>query len=328
MQQSRYADLIREFEMAFFGLFKSKQDRDMDNMLMRLNDTIFPGGETDVLRDIERVSRYTHGKIPRDKIRGFVSGCKTLALISDTREDEDFVRSFKTRSGNLISDAEAYEVFVYFSGESEYANNATRVLGSPLNAEMKQHLAQMEAIYAEGTYEDSITGGYGEFGLTVTNPIPMISVRGSNKYLSKLYFRGQEVKNTRSGSTSSPVTKGKLDIYALSVNGKEVGTIYICPYHRRNCKTAPDGFAFTKEAQMSNSFSQEQKRQMHELVKQLETETVQTTRSRIAENFRAVTKLLQENPKALDAADAEMKHLESLLAQKAQLKSKRESAGQ
>lgn len=132
----------------------------------------------------------------------------------------------------MISDVEAYEVFVYLAGEAAYADNITKMLGSkgaPLNAGLIQLLAQMEAIYAEGSYEDSISGGYGEFGLTVTNPIPMISARGSNKYLSKLYFRGQEVKYARSGSSSSPVTEGKLDIYELSVDGKEVGTIYICP---------------------------------------------------------------------------------------------------
>lgn len=231
--------------MAFFGLFKSKQDRAQGDEFNQLLDTIFPGGEENVLRDIERVSRYTHGKIPRDKIRGFVAGCKTLVQISETREDEDFVQSFISRSENLISDVEAYEVFIYLAGEAAYADNITKMLGSkgaPLNTGLIQLLAQMEAIYAEGTYEDSISGGYGEFGLTVTNPIPMISAKGSNNYLSKLHFHGQAVEYARSGSTSSPVTEGKLDIYVLSVDGKEVGTIYICPYHRRNCKTAPTGF--------------------------------------------------------------------------------------
>lgn len=280
--------------MAFFGLFKSKQDRDQGNEFNQLLGTIFPGGEGNVLRDIERVSRYTHGKIPRDKIRGFVAGCKTLVQISETREDENFVQSFISRSENLISDVEAYEVFVYLAGEAAYADNITRMfgVGVPLNAELIQHLAQMKAIYAEGTYEDSISGGYGEFGLTVTNPIPMISARGSNKYLSKLYFRGQAVEYARSGSTSSPVTEGKLDIYVLSVDGKEVGTIYICPYHRRNCKTAPDGFAFTKEAQVS---------QPSELVTKL---------------YQQIQTWQKEKPKEVQRAKQAHQKLESLLATK------------
>lgn len=31
--------------MAFFGLFKSKQERDMENMFQKMNAMIFPGGE-------------------------------------------------------------------------------------------------------------------------------------------------------------------------------------------------------------------------------------------------------------------------------------------
>lgn len=231
--------------MAFFGLFKSKEESELEKMLKQMHDAIFPGGESDVLRDIERVTRYTNGKIPRDKIRGFVAGCKTLVLIGDKHDDEDFVRSFKIRSNNLISDAEANEVYVYFEGEASYAVNITKMAGAKgarPNSELRQHLAQMEETYATGTSKDSISGGYGEFGLAVTNPIPTISVKGSNTYLSRLRFKGQEVKNVRRGSTLSPVTTGNVDIYELTANGKEVGAVYICPYHRKNSKAVPNGF--------------------------------------------------------------------------------------
>lgn len=231
--------------MALFGIFKSKQERELDGVLKQMHEDIFPGGEADVLRDIARVARYTNGKIPPDKIRGFVQGCKTLIAISESYDDDGFVRSNKARSGNLISDAEAHEVYVYFAGEANYVSSVTKMYagkGEPMPADTKQHLAQIEQTYANGTRTDTISGGYGEFGMTVTNPIPTISVRGSNRYLSSLRFRGQEVKNHRHGSTSSPVTDGNVDIYELTVAGKEVGTVYICPYHRKNCKIAPKGF--------------------------------------------------------------------------------------
>ncbi len=231
--------------MSFFGLFKSKQDRSQDDEFSHLFESIFPGGETDVLRDIERVTIYTHEKIPRDKIRGYVAGCKTLVYVSETEDAEAIVQKFIHRSENLISNAEAYEVFVYFAGEAVYVSNIIRTLGAkgnPLNLGMMQLLAQMKALYANGTYEDRIPGGYGEFGLSVSNPIPMISAKGSSSYLSKLRFRGHPISYVRSGSTSSPVTEGKLDIYKLTVDGEDVGKIYICPYHRRNCRSAPQGF--------------------------------------------------------------------------------------
>jgi hypothetical protein len=68
-------------------------------------------------------------------------------------------------------------------------------------------------------------------------------VKCSNKYLARIRYQGRPVDHKRVGSTSSPVTMGNVDIYELSVHGRDVGTIYICPYHRRNSRTAPKGFA-------------------------------------------------------------------------------------
>jgi hypothetical protein len=231
--------------MALFGLFKSKQEREIDDTMREIQEGIFPGGEADFARDIARVSAITNRKIPVDKIRGFVAGCKTLVQISETHDDESFTRSFKVRSGNVLSDAEAFEVYLYFAGEASYFDSITRVTkmnGQTVTPEFKEAMAGMSATYAKGTYKDQIPGGHGEFGHTVTNPIPTISVTGSNKYLTKLRYEGRAVESKRVGSTSSSVTAGNVDIYELSAGGRDVGAIYICPYHKRNCRVAPKGF--------------------------------------------------------------------------------------
>ena len=49
----------------------------------------------------------------------------------------------------------------------------------------------------------------------------------------------------RFGSTKSDVTPGSIDNYNLEVLGLEVGTIYICPYHKWNSNLAPRGFTLT-----------------------------------------------------------------------------------
>lgn len=231
--------------MALFGLFKSKQERELDNTMREIHEKIFPGGESDFIRDMTRVTSITHGKISTDKIRGFVAGCKTLVHISETHDDESFTRSFKIRSENVLSDAEAFEVYAYFAGEADYFDKLTfmtNMNGQPMTQEIRAAMNNVSATYAKGTYKDTIPGGYGEFGQTVTNPIPTISVAGSNKYLTKLRYGGREVASKRVGSTSSPITDGNVDIYELNVSGREVGAIYICPYHKRNCKIAPKGF--------------------------------------------------------------------------------------
>lgn len=102
---------------------------------------------------------------------------------------------------------------------------------------------QVEA-RADGVDTDDIPKAYGPFGLCNTNPIPTRSVVGSEAYLERLRTKdGRRVTANRLGSTSAEdVTSGMIDIYQLSADGQAVGTIYVCPYHKRNSAKAPDGF--------------------------------------------------------------------------------------
>jgi hypothetical protein len=78
---------------------------------------------------------------------------------------------------------------------------------------------------------DVLPNGHGPFGLSPTNPIPTNGILGSEAYLARLRTPdGQKPQFNRLGSTSAPeVTSGMIDIYKLSIGGKEITTIYICP---------------------------------------------------------------------------------------------------
>ncbi len=117
--------------------------------------------------------------------------------------------------------------------------------GQSMTREFKDAMDNISATYAKGTYKDKIQTGHGEFGVSLTNPIPTMSVVGSNKYLSKLGYGSRELEHRRVGSTSSPVTDGNVDIYELYVNGREVEAIYICSYHKRNSRIVPKGYTLT-----------------------------------------------------------------------------------
>lgn len=230
--------------MAFFGLFKSKQERDMEGMFRELNAMIFPGGEADVRRDCQRIDALVGGSIPQDKLKGFVAGCKALLHISEFDSDQRFVNSFMARSEGRISEAEAYSVFAYLEGEASYYDKIALVAGK--GVDVKEMLGNMPWIYSEGTDKDEIPGGYGDFGLSVSNPVPTISVRGSNFYLGRLRHRGSPVEANRLGSMSSDATPGSVDAYRLSVGSADVGTVFICPYHKRISRLAPRGFSLER----------------------------------------------------------------------------------
>lgn len=226
--------------MAIFGLFKSKQERDMEEMFQKINAMIFPGGEADVIRDCQRVDFLVKSKIPQEKLKGYVAGCKALLHISENFSDERFVKSFMTRSEGRISEAEAYSVFAYLEGEAGFYDRIGQLASK--GVDVQTMLGNMPWIYSEGTTGDVIPGGYGEFGLVVSNPVPTISIRASNYYLSRLRYGGRAVDSKRHGSMSSDVTPGNVDAYQLSVEGSAVGTLYICPYHKRISRLAPTGF--------------------------------------------------------------------------------------
>ncbi|SDT86880.1 hypothetical protein SAMN05216296_0060 [Pseudomonas pohangensis] len=215
----------------------------MEGMFQKMNDMIFPNGEADVRRDCQRVDALVNGKIQQNKLKGFVSGCKALLKISELDSDHRFVSSFITRSEGCISASEAYSVFSYLEGEANFYDTIALVSGK--GVDVSEMLGNMPWIYSEGTTADEIPGGYGAFGLAVSNPIPTISVRASNYYLSRLRHRGRPVESKRLGSFSTDATPGNVDGYVLSVAGESLGTVYICPYHKRISRIAPQGFTLS-----------------------------------------------------------------------------------
>jgi hypothetical protein len=236
--------------MALFGLFKSKKDREFEQSMEQFQHLIYPRGEKDIERDCARIDALTNGKIHHSILRGFVSGCKTIAYINESYDDEGFANSNIARSDGLITKDEALDVYAYLEGESKYYDTMNRMFGdmgvdSDDGDDSDEIFGNMPWIFSEGVSTAEIPGGYGDYGLCKTNPILTISVNCTNKYLAKLRYKGNSIVANRLGSTSSEVTPGSIDIYELSVSGRDIGTIYICPYHKRNSKKPPYGFTLT-----------------------------------------------------------------------------------
>ena len=96
----------------------------------------------------------------------------------------------------------------------------------------------------DGVDTDDIPTGYGPFGLCKTNPVPTRGVTGSVAYLSRLRTKdGRTIESTRLGCTSAPdVTSGMIDMYRIRNGDVSLGTVYLCPYHKKNSGKAPEGF--------------------------------------------------------------------------------------
>jgi hypothetical protein len=116
----------------------------------------------------------------------------------------------------------------------------------PMNDLLK---AFADSIENSGLSVDELPGAYGQFGIVNTNPIPTHFSFGSNEYLSSLRtIDGKPIQFSRVGSTSAenfPDTP--IDRYRIeSSTGEKLSDLFICMYHKRNSKKAPEGFYLKK----------------------------------------------------------------------------------
>ncbi|MFK7787316.1 MAG: hypothetical protein AB8B56_19490 [Crocinitomicaceae bacterium] len=103
-----------------------------------------------------------------------------------------------------------------------------------------------EAREREGTFEEELPQGQGEFGLSPDNPIPFSSIAASKEYLEKLVFirsGSSAYRWMRSGSVRSAIVETPVDKYDLvDTDDSIVKTIYIWCYNKVDSKKAPEGF--------------------------------------------------------------------------------------
>ena len=94
-----------------------------------------------------------------------------------------------------------------------------------------------------GTDQDEMPEGYGEFGLEITNPIPTSSVLESYNYLNNLTTNsGEKITYQRIGSMSAPNIEAIIDGYNIFSKDCEIATIYICPYNKKTSSKTPKNF--------------------------------------------------------------------------------------
>lgn len=98
-------------------------------------------------------------------------------------------------------------------------------------------------MYLQGKKQDRTPNGFGEFGLETTNPIPFVDIPSSFEYLNRLKTaNGQAIQYKRLGSTKVENVENPIDMYEISVQGEILATLYVSPYQKHNCMTAPKGF--------------------------------------------------------------------------------------
>lgn len=94
-------------------------------------------------------------------------------------------------------------------------------------------------------YEE-IPAGKGDFGICLTNPVPVHGIPSSRNYLFCLLTAdGRTITTHRIGQFRAPNIPGPIDGYeVVDSRGQKCPTIYISPYHPFTSMKAPKGYKF------------------------------------------------------------------------------------
>ena len=228
------------FLKSLFGNKKaSGLPKEVEAYMEQIQKDVFPGGVEQQVSELKEVSdilgvhpKQIYGTFSYACTRAFIGNCDKDTLVTGIARHKDglsdnqiellakyvFTKLIKQKMG--LSDSHAIEMTL--NGVGFLSDN-----------------------YG-GLKYDEIPGGYGEFGISINNPVPVNGIPSNEKYLKRLVTSdGMAISWRRLGSGGADNIDHPIDIYNITdENGNKRDTIYISPYHPCTSNKAPKGYKF------------------------------------------------------------------------------------
>ena len=226
------------FLKKLFGKGKtSNAPKEMNNIMEQMRQTIFPGGTAQMKAELDELSSILG--VQPDRIRDtFGYAC---ARVNIGKCDRETLMFGIARHDDGLSDDQIEKFAKYiFTKQFKQSSGIT----DPTFIEAFLNAQGFLSDNYGGLKYDEIPGGYGEFGITMTNPVPVNGILASDKYLDGLEtIDGFSIKWNRLGSGGADNIDNPIDIYKITdINGRERDIIYISPYHSSTSNKAPKGY--------------------------------------------------------------------------------------
>ncbi|MCB0786382.1 MAG: hypothetical protein KDC02_19520 [Flavobacteriales bacterium] len=222
--------------MGFFDLFRSRKPR-LPQVLQDLEADLFPNGEEDKSAGGREVERLLEGRFTFDECRMLYVRTKVRWVLQQEKDPEELMRRMGIDTQERITREERILVFLYVLTGNPIGNKE-----AALSVYDGFLLTLGQA--GQGTDQDQMPEGIGEFGSEVTNPVPVKGILSNELYLSRLRLpNGGKITWQRRGSTGAKNIPHIIDAYAIMDEaGQPITTLYICPYNQRTSERAPKGF--------------------------------------------------------------------------------------
>jgi len=199
-----------------------------------LEETMQRWNETDFDR-IEKISRLLDNKYETAFIKNIYTIVTAEYSILPERNMEELTKRVQIQFNNQLDEETATKVLlIIIFGTHEVSENDLITKQIKLSHGLDQN----------SNTGDEVENASGEFGYSITNPIPLQGIDKINDYFAKLKLvTGETITYHRLGSLQSENLPFPVDKYEVFNAEKElVATLFVYAYHGRNSNKVPDGF--------------------------------------------------------------------------------------
>lgn len=227
--------------MGFFDFFKKKKEPSIDDIVGSIMTQVFPGGRKQIQSIALSIYKELNGKYPQDLLTQSVIYCGSMLITARDKSADRIVDNgllLKPNNRYLREDA----IVIYKTVVRSFFSSKFGIDSKEAFDAFYQSLGNIanNVEIVNGRIKDA----YGQYGITLTNPVPIKGVNASYAFLDDLLtLQGEPIQYKRLGAYNSPIVKELVDGYAISTkSGKPLCTIYICGYCNIENPEAPVGF--------------------------------------------------------------------------------------
>lgn len=228
------------FIKKIFGKEKpSGLSKELEAYMEQIQKDVFPGGVEQQVSELKEAADIL-GVPPKQLYGTFLYAC-TRAFIGNCDKDTLVTGIARHKDGLSEAQIELLAKFVFTKLiKQKMGFTDSHAIEMTLNG-----MGFLSDNYG-GLKYDEIPGGYGDFGISINNPVPVNGIPSNEKYLKRLVTSdGLNISWRRLGSGGADNIDNPIDIYNITdENGNKRDTIYISPYHPSTSKKAPKGYRF------------------------------------------------------------------------------------